>query len=133
MSSVIDSSVVIAALIDTGPLAEWAEGTLVSGSLHAPELIQVEVTNILRRLERARKITAFEAQAAYDDLLQLHLELFPFEPFANRIWQLRHNVTGYDAWYVAVAEALDLPFATLDRRLIKSNGPTCRFLTPRRR
>ena len=116
MSSVIDSSVVIAALIDTGPLAEWAEDTLVSGSLHAPELIQGEVTNILRRLERARKITTFEAQAAYDDLLQLHLELFPFEPFANRIWQLRHNVTSYDAWYVAVAEALDLPFATLDRR-----------------
>src|SRR5262249_50254026 len=115
---------------DTGPLAVWAEKILASGSLHAPELIQVEATNILQRLERARKITTLEAQAAYDDLLQLHVELFPFEPFADRIWQLRHNVTSYDAWYVSVAEALGLPLATLDRRLVKAKGPICRFLTP---
>jgi predicted nucleic acid-binding protein len=47
-----------------------------------------------------------EANAAQDDLMQLDIELFPFEPFAGRIWELRHNLTSYDAWYVAIAEAL---------------------------
>jgi predicted nucleic acid-binding protein len=58
------------------------------------------------------------------------LELFSFEPFAERVWVLRHNVTSYDAWYVALAEVLRLPLATLDERLVKAKGPTCNFLTP---
>ena len=62
--------------------------------------------------------------------MQLDIELFPFEPFAGRIWELRHNVTSYDAWYVAIAEALNLPLATLDEPLSNSNGVTCKFLTP---
>jgi predicted nucleic acid-binding protein len=62
--------------------------------------------------------------------MQLEIELFPFEPFADRIWALRHNVTSYDAWYVALAEALNLPLATLDEPLSKSNGVSCDFLTP---
>ncbi len=63
--------------------------------------------------------------------MQLDIQLFPFDPFAGRVWELRHNVTSYDAWYVAVAEALMLPLATLDEALSKSNGVTCTFLTPR--
>lgn len=63
-------------------------------------------------------------------LLRLDIELFPFEPIAARIWQLRHNLTCYDAWYVAVAETLGLPLATLDGRLSRAPGPTCRFLLP---
>ena len=51
--------------------------------------------------------------------MQLDIELFPFEPFAGHIWELRHNVTSYDAWYVAIAEALKLPLATLDEPLSK--------------
>jgi len=98
--------------------------------LKVPELILVEATNIFRRLERAKLIATPEANAAQDDLMQLGIELFPFEPFAGRIWELRHNVTSYDAWYVAVAEALKLPLATLDEPLSKSNGVTCKFLTP---
>ena len=62
-----------------------------------------------------------------------HLELFPFAPFAERIWALRGNLTGYDAWYVALAEALDCPMVTLDRRLSRANGPTCDIITPPRR
>ena len=62
--------------------------------------------------------------------MQLDIELFSFEPFANRIWDLRHNVTSYDAWYLAVAEALKLPLATLDERLSKSTGAVCEFLMP---
>ncbi len=75
-------------------------------------------------------ITTAEANAARNDLMQLDIDLSPFEPFADRIWELRHNVTSYDAWYVALAEALKLPLATLDEPLSKSNGVTCEFLTP---
>jgi predicted nucleic acid-binding protein len=64
--------------------------------------------------------------------MQLEIELFAFDPFADRIWGLRYNVTSYDAWYVALAEALNLPLATLDKPLSRAKGPKCKFLTPRR-
>ena len=130
MSIVIDASVVVAALVDSGPHGDWAEAVLSGGSLQAPELVLAEATNIFRRLERAKLMTTPEANAAQDDLMQLDIELFPFEPFAGRVWELRHNMTSYDAWYVAIAEALKLPLATLDEPLSKSNGVTCKFLTP---
>jgi predicted nucleic acid-binding protein len=63
--------------------------------------------------------------------MQLSLELFSFDPFADRVWELRHTITTHDAWYVAVAEALELPLATLDERLSKAKGGACDFLTPR--
>jgi predicted nucleic acid-binding protein len=130
LSVVVDSSVLVAALVDVGPHGIWAEKVLVRGSLHAPELARAEATNILRRLERAKLITTPEANGAQDDLMQLDIDLFSFEPFADRIWELRHNVTTYDAWYVAIAEALRLPLATLDRPLSRSNGIACEILTP---
>jgi len=122
--------VLVAALIDTGPHGDWAETVLAGGSLYAPELARAEATNIFRRLERAKLITTPEANSARTDLMQLDIDLFPFDPFADRIWELRHNVTSYDAWYVALAEALKLPLATLDEPLSKSNGVNCVFLTP---
>ena len=130
MSVVVDSSVLVAALADAGPNGIWAEEVLSRGPLHAPELARVEATNILRRLELAKQLTTAEASAAHEDLMQLDLELFSFEPFAERIWELRYTVTSYDAWYVAVAEALGLPLATLDRRLSRAKGAACKFLTP---
>jgi predicted nucleic acid-binding protein len=129
LSAVTDSSVLVAALIDTGRDGVWAERVVASGDLHAPELVHVEATNILRRLERAKRISTAEANAAQVDLMHLHLELLSFDPFAERVWELRHGVTSYDAWYVAVAEALDLPLATLDKRLCRARGPRCRFMT----
>ncbi len=79
VSVVIDSSVLIAALVDSGPQGAWAEGVLASGALHAPELVRAEATNVLRaRLERTKHITTAEANAAHDDLMQLNLELFSF-------------------------------------------------------
>jgi predicted nucleic acid-binding protein len=130
LNIVVDPSVVVAALVDSGPHGDWAEEVLEGGLLLAPELVRAEATNIFRRLERAKLITTPEATAAQDDLMQLDIELFPFEPFAGRIWELRHNVTSYDAWYVAIAEALKLPLATLDEPLSKSNGVICKFVTP---
>lgn len=90
----------------------------------------MEATNILHRLEMAGKLGRLEAEDAARDLLMIELELVPFAPFAERVWELRSNVTSYDAWYVAVAEELDFPLATLDRRLAAASGPCCRFLLP---
>jgi predicted nucleic acid-binding protein len=130
VSVVVDASVLVAALIDTGARGNWAEDILISGSLHAPELVRAEATNILRRLERAKQISTAEANAAQDDLMQLGIETFGFDPFAERIWELRHTVTSYDGWYVALAEALQLPLATLDTKLATASGTKCAFLTP---
>lgn len=130
MSVVIDASVLVAALVDSSEHGRWAEDVIISGSLHAPELARAEATNILRRLERSKQISPAEANAARDDLMELNLETFGFDPFADRIWDLRHSITSYDAWYVALAEALQLPLATLDLKLAKSTAAQCRFLSP---
>jgi predicted nucleic acid-binding protein len=131
VSAVVDASVLITALLDSGPQGQWAESIIAAGSLHAPELVRVETTNTLRRLERAKEITTAEANAAFEDLMQLNIELFSFEPFPERIWELRHNITSDDAWYVALAEALTLPLATLDARLAKTHGLKCDLLVAR--
>lgn len=130
MSIVVDASVLIAALIDSGPEGKWAEEIVAAGSLHAPELARAEAANVLRRLERGKLISPSEAHAAYEDLIDLNVETYGFDTFSNRVWELRHTVTSYDGWYVALAEALASPLATLDHRLSRAQGPTCRFLTP---
>lgn len=129
MTLVIDASTVVAALIDSGTDGRWAESLLTSDSLAAPHLLTAEASNILRRSVLARAISAEQASLAYSDLLDLRVELFPYAPFATRIWDLRSNVTCYDAWYVALAETLSAPLATLDARLAKASGPRCRFVT----
>jgi predicted nucleic acid-binding protein len=119
---------VVAALVDSGADGRWAETLLTSDSLAAPHLLTVEAANILRRSVAAGAISAEQASLAHADLLDLRVELFPYAPFASRVWELRENVTCYDAWYVAVAEALGAPLATLDARLAKAPGPRCQFV-----
>ncbi len=130
MSPVVDASLLVAATSDPGAEGRWAEDVVRAGNLVAPHLALVEATNILRRFELEGRLGRMEAGAAARDLLLFDLELMPFTPFAERVWELRANVTSYDAWYVAVAEQCDLPLATLDRRLAKATGPRCRFLLP---
>jgi predicted nucleic acid-binding protein len=130
MTLVVDASMVIAALIDTGPAGAWAESLLASEPLAAPHLMPVEAANILRRAAMLGDITSEAATLAYMDLLALPVELFPFQPFAPRIWDLGANVSAYDAWYVALAEALGARLATLDSKLSRSPGPTCGFVGP---
>ena len=89
MTIVVDSSVLVAVAVDSGPEGQWAERLVASESLVAPGFVQVEATNILRRLELAGKIDSPEATAAQRDLMQLDLDLFSFEPFSERIWELR--------------------------------------------
>lgn len=130
MTTVVDSSVLVAALVDSGPDGQWAESLLEAGSPAGPELVLAEATNVLRRLERAGEISRSDASSAHRGLLRLDLELFPFAPYAARIWALRANLTSYDAWYVALAEALDCRLVTLDRNLCRASGPTCEIACP---
>jgi predicted nucleic acid-binding protein len=130
LSVVVDASVIVAALVETGPDGQWAEETLARGSLHAPHLVAAEVTHVLHCLERNHLIASRDANAARNELLLLNIDLLPFAPFADRIWELRYGISSYDAWYVAVAEALEMPLATLDARLAKSPLPLCLCMTP---
>jgi predicted nucleic acid-binding protein len=61
--------------------------------------------------------------------MELPVQVWPLEGLHARVWSLQHNVTPYDAWYVALAEYLEVPLATCDARLARANGPTCAFLT----
>lgn len=70
------------------------------------------------------------AAIAQREAVDLPVTLFSFRPIAARVWQLRDNLTSYDGWYVALAEDLQAPMATLDRRLTRASGPRCDFLTP---
>ncbi|MBS3941378.1 MAG: type II toxin-antitoxin system VapC family toxin [Actinobacteria bacterium] len=130
MTVVIDASVAVAALVDAGPDGQWAEGLLADEPLAAPHLFPVEVANLLRRASLAGDISPDVAALAHADLIDLRVDLFPYEPVAERVWELRGNVTAYDGWYVALAERLGAPLATLDRRLAGAAGPRCPFLTP---
>ena len=130
MTVVADASVLVAVLVDSGREGKWAESAVAEGSLAGPELVLAEASNILRRLEQAGKISRLEANSAHRDLLRLDLELFPFAPFADRVWALRNNLTSYDAWYVALAEVLDCPLVTIDRKLSRASGPRCEILVP---
>ena len=134
MMLVLDASVLIAALVDNSPRGLWAESVIESHSAIAPDLLLIEVMNGLRRLERSGRISRLEANVAHRDATRLAVELVPISPFADRIWALRHNLMSYDAAYVAIAEALGAPVATLDVRLVgvkEANGDVrCSFLTP---
>jgi predicted nucleic acid-binding protein len=121
---------VAAALTDAGREGVWARALLTSDELVAPHLMPAEAANILRRATLAGTISADVAALALADLLQLPTVLFPYEPFAARTWELRATVTAYDAWYVALAEALEADLATLDLRLARAPGPRCAFATP---
>jgi predicted nucleic acid-binding protein len=128
--TVVDASVVVAALVDNGPDGQWAADLLAEPSAFAPHLMPVEVTQIIRRLVHAGSVSADVAALALEDLSDLAIPLHEFGPYADRVWELRDTVTTYDAWYVALAESFDVPLATLDGKLAKAPGPRCEFRTP---
>lgn len=132
MTLVVDASLVTAALADSGTDGTWAERLLASDDLAAPHLMPAEVSNILRRASSRGEISDDTASLAHADLLALRVAYFPYAPFARRVWELRTNLTAYDAWYVALAETLEARLATLDARLSRAAGPRCGFVVPRR-
>lgn len=127
---VTDASVVIASLVDDGDDGRWAAQLLRSNDLAAPHLMPAEVANMLRRSVLAKELSKELATLAHADLILLRIDLFAYESFARRVWELRGNVTAYDAWYVALAESLGAPLATLDKNLARAPGPRCKFETP---
>jgi predicted nucleic acid-binding protein len=127
---VVDASMVVAGPTDSDADGQWAESLLAGDVLAAPHPMPAEVANILRRAALAGDISADVASLAHADLLDLRVEFFPYQPCAGRVWELRENVTCYDAWYVAIAELLDAPLATLDDGLANATGPRCQFLLP---
>jgi predicted nucleic acid-binding protein len=127
---VVDASAVVAALVDGGSDGDWANRELSREDLAAPHLMPVEVANILRRAALAGDISGDAAALAHDDLIRLRVDLFPYEPHATRVWELRANLTTYDAWYVALAEALGVVLVTLDRRVARAPGLRCEVRLP---
>ena len=113
-----------------GVEGRWAESLIEEDQISAPELVMPETINSLRRLESSGRISQREADGAFRDLMDFRISLYSFEPFAARVWELRFNLTSYDAWYVALAESLDCPLATLDARIRRATGPTCEMTFP---
>ena len=120
---VVDASAVIEVLL-RGPAASAIERRLFGNghSLHAPHLLDVEVTQVLRRFALKGDITAKRGQEAIEDLGALPLRRYPHEALLGRVWRLRDTVTAYDAVYVALAEALPARLVTRDSRLANASG-----------
>ena len=128
--AVCDSSAVVALLLDAGSDGQWATETLSGSRLAAPHLVRFEAANIMRRHELAGLVSPDAAAQAHSDLLDLSIEQWPYELLGPRVWELRANLTAYDAAYVAVAELTDAPLVTLDRRLTSAPGLRCTVLVP---
>lgn len=118
---VLDTSALIASLV--GSLKNGAlHERLADEELHAPHLVDVEVLHALRRLVRLHHLSADRASDARADFADLTIVRYPHEPLADRIWELRNNLSAYDAAFVALSEALDVPLVTSDGRLARTNG-----------
>ncbi len=129
-TAVLDSSALVALLADGGSVGDWVAVVVAGVALAAPHLALFEAANILRRQQLAGELDATAATLAHQDLLALPIQLWPYSLLAERSWQLREHVTGYDAAYVALAELLDVPVVTLDRRLGRAPGLRCPVLVP---
>lgn len=120
---VVDASALIEVLLNTPSGARITE-RLFDGqeTLHAPCLLDIEVAQVLRRFSLAGELNASRGLQAIEDLSDFPLSRYPHDLFLPRIWELRHNVTAYDAAYIALAEALDAPLLTRDARLASAAG-----------
>ena len=117
--TVIDAGAVVALLVgDVAP-------ALVEGSLSAPHLIDSEVTHVLRRLVTSEELSAHQGEAAFTGFRRLVIRRWPVTHLLDRMWELRHNLSGYDSTYIAWAESLDLPLLTTDRKLAGAPGLRC--------
>jgi predicted nucleic acid-binding protein len=128
MSQVADASVVVAALLDGGAVGRWCVERLVEDDLVAPHLMPFEVGNIVRRTAIRGVVDGTAARQALTALTRLRVELVAFDPPARRVWELRDDLTAYDAAYVAVAELVGGRLVTLDGALSRADGPRCRVV-----
>jgi predicted nucleic acid-binding protein len=120
---VVDASALIEILLRTERADRLMERAF-SGSeqMHAPQLLDIEVTQVLRRLVRQKDIAPSRAAQALEDLANLLIERHDHQPMVQRIWQLRDSLSAYDGTYVALAEALAAPLLTCDAKLAGVHG-----------
>lgn len=125
---VVDASALLEVLLQT-PAAPRVERRLFEPgeTLHAPHLIDLEVAQAFRRYSASGQISTERGRQALDDLAAFRLRRWPHEPLMPRVWSLRDNLTAYDAAYVALAEALDAPLLTRDRRMASAPGLRARL------
>ena len=115
---VVDASAMLEVLLGTATGALVEDRLLTGGeSLHAPHLLDVEVAQVLRRYAAAGELTPERGREALMDLVDFPVHRYPHDVLLPRIWELRHNVTAYDAAYLALAEILAAPLVTCDARL----------------
>ena len=125
---VVDASAVVELLLRDPGLAPRLDEALLSGTaLHAPHLIDIEVAHALRRYVLTSAATTERMSAALAWYRDLRLMRHPHSPYLPRVWDLRNELTAYDACYVALAEALDAPLVTCDARLAGTRGHTARI------
>lgn len=122
---VVDASVIVTALADDGDDGDRARRRIRDERLVAPHLIDLEVTSAWRRLAAAGALNERRARLAFEDLGALRMERVPHAPLLSRCWELRRNLTVYDAAYVAVAEVLKVTLLTADTRLAAARGVRC--------
>ena len=122
---VVDASVLAVALADDGRDGDKARERLRGEQLAAPELVDLEVASVVRGRLVGGHLDLRRAELALADLVDLPLQRAPHRELLTRCWELRSNLTVYDAAYVALAEALDSDLLTGDARLAKAPGPRC--------
>jgi predicted nucleic acid-binding protein len=128
---VLDASVVTDAMAVGGVVGDRARRLVAEESwLHAPAMAGAEITSALRAMVFRGLLGSGEARAAAIRASRLRSRRYPFEPFLERVWELRDNVTVYDAWYVSLAEALEVALVTSDERLRRADGPRCPVFSP---
>jgi predicted nucleic acid-binding protein len=119
---VIDSSALINVLVYPRPSRQLRRRLDGDESLVAPHLLDLEMLSVLRGLTLAGEISEDRAGVVRDDFAEVPVERFPHAGLADRVWALRHNLTAYDAAYVALAEILDCPLVTSDSRMARASG-----------
>ena len=119
---VVDTSALLDALSGRDPMPALIARLASDGDLHAPHLIDVELLHALRRLTLDNSISAERADDTRTDFGELTLVRYPHHELSDRIWGLRHNLTAYDAAFVALAERLGVPLITCDARLAAAPG-----------
>jgi predicted nucleic acid-binding protein len=118
---VIDASALAEYVVASGPGGAVADLLGRSGaSVHVPHLAVIETVSVLRAWVRRGELTAERAAAALEDLADLPAQRWPAEPLLGRVWELRENLSAYDATYVALAETIGADLVTLDRRLARA-------------